>query len=489
MAPQLWDAGGGGPDPVLAFLSSTALVVVLTVLGWFVSVRVGGPEDRRFRGRIFLLSFALRLIFALVLLFVIPFWVEGHPYLSFGSMGDDGRLYDRLASTAAQNWDLGWILKSPYPIPAPGYVFTGSFLYWVFGYVPFVVRAVNAFLGALLPAFTYAMGRHYVPRAQARLAAILVAVFPEQIIYAGSDLKDISVTAAFTVGLWTISELPSSRAAGKLSRAMLLLVGCAAFLALSRFYYAFVLAFGAAAFTRQGWRRNTSSSGMRSVVVRVLLIASILIPLLWIVHRLFPSMFGHLGNPVAVAARFYSSMVVADSDSFYRYLQPPYSFILLPVTMSLVALTPFILWPFVSPDPIYTLLFPGILVWYILIPFSFYGLVTVRKQGFGRVLFVVVVVTFAVLAISGSGLGTAGRTKVPIHPILLTYAAIGLHAFRMQMPAVRTMVTVYSTAMLGGILVYLSVKAPDLGLGVACGVVVLVVYIAVRQLANWRLRG
>lgn len=441
-----------GPDATYAPVRTTLFILLLAACGWVLSRRVAGPEAALFMGRLFLAAFALRIIWALFLMEGIPTLIQDHQYLARGFLNDDGMMYDRLAWNGLKVWQRG---QNPLPAfwAAPGYVTATMVLYGIFGHNVFVICVANSFVGALIPAFTYTLARAVTERREARLAAMLCAFFPELVMWSGAHMKDVSVAFCFIVGLWTVLRLAD---AGKRAPAYVaLLVACAVWLSLTRFYYVPMLGLALFLHSRaRGHRISVMSLALRGAVV-----AGLLVMMVTLFERFLPLAVRWASDPLTMISGFYGNMVQArDEGSLFGLLQPPLDLLLLPLAVVFVLLMPFIMWTFVQPDPIYYVFFPATLAWYLLLPFGVYGAARVPRQGMGRVLFVMVVMAVVLLALSGSGLSTSGRTRLPILPLVMIYAAVGLRSFRLPRSPVHTVVAVYGMSISVICLVYMLIR-------------------------------
>jgi 4-amino-4-deoxy-L-arabinose transferase-like glycosyltransferase len=93
----------------------------------------------------------------------------------------------------------------------PGYPFLLSLVYRVFGHDPSGGEVLNAFLGALTVPLLYVVGRRILGRREARLVAVVLAVFPGQILWTDVLLSE-TLSTFLTVGVLALAVyLPMSR--------------------------------------------------------------------------------------------------------------------------------------------------------------------------------------------------------------------------------------------------------------------------------------
>jgi SAM-dependent methyltransferase len=453
-------------------------VLFLAVLGTGLSYKIADQQSRSFLIALFLLAFALRLLFAWSLRELIPLWVPNHDYLSYGFLNDDGILYDSLAAEGLLFWEAGRNPLDAYWTGSQGWILVNTIIYRYVGHELFAVGAFNAFLGAIVPIFIYSVSRGFLTPSNARLAGLLVTLYPEQIIYAGSNLKDTSLTAAFTIGLWAIWHLGQS-GRGKVIRYAPIVMAAAAYVTLTRFYMVPVLLLVGVLYGRPSSRASVPAG---QIAWRLLFTVLIFLVSRYLLQEVLGQSLSFLSDPIeAVSAYYEGASGPVDSTSFYRLLRPPFHVILLPLGIIFTLLNPFVLWPIIAPTPILWVLFPTIVAWYLLLPFSLYGLVTSRKQGTELLLFIAVVSGFAILAFTGTGLLTTGRTKLPLQPFMLMYAAIGLKALARGEQKIKLVLLGYLWCLVGLLVVYLSVRDSSIVVGCSCAMLVALTILAYRH--------
>ncbi|MCH8025169.1 MAG: glycosyltransferase family 39 protein [Chloroflexi bacterium] len=84
---------------------------------------------------------------------------------------------------------------------APGYPFFLTGLYWLFGPHLTVAEVANAALGAATVGVVYLLALRLFDSISARIAAVLLAVFPGQILFASVVYSEILFTFLFVLGL------------------------------------------------------------------------------------------------------------------------------------------------------------------------------------------------------------------------------------------------------------------------------------------------
>jgi hypothetical protein len=440
-------------------------IFILATLGALATARVAGRRDAAFFVPLFGAAFAVRVGAALALVYWIPTLVSpDHSFLSLGLLGDDGKLYHLLAMRAAEAWDAGRnpLAEFTYWRAASAYISLHSVVYKLAGPQVLMMSMVNACLGALVPVFVHGIARELLSPRRAKFIAVLVAFYPDQIVYSSGNLKDISITLAVAASVWALLRLQGGQGGqggqatgGARLRAGGLLVVAAGYITLSRFYYVplLVVALLVGRYTLSS-RQNVRALAVRLVGVGVLAVSG-----LWLISTFSPALMLLLRDPVSGAAGWYSRLVQTEEGGMFSVLlQPPLNTLLLPLTMLVVLLLPLPVWAFFTGEPMHYVLLPGMLVWYALLPFVLYGMWSSRTHPAGRVLLVVTVGALVVLAMTGSGIVTTGRTRLPVQPLMLVQAGLGFVAFAQRRPALRGLTLGWTLAMSSALLMYVIVR-------------------------------
>ncbi len=117
--------------------------------------------------------------------------------------------YDRLAASLAEG--RGYVNEEGgatayYP---PGYPAVLGIVYWLVGHRPVAGEVLNVVLGALTAGLVYWIGSRAFGRVAGLLAALAVAVFPSQILYASQLHSEVVFTAVYLLGLGLLLAAPS----------------------------------------------------------------------------------------------------------------------------------------------------------------------------------------------------------------------------------------------------------------------------------------
>ena len=453
---------------VLEAFRLAGFVLLLWMIGSWIAGRLAGDiQEKRFLRRLFLVAYTARLVIALLFLYLMPVLVKNHPYLSYGFFGDDGMAYDRIAFRIASGWHAGAgfdLLQIAIP-GARGYILLNAVLYFIFGHQVLVVRFFESFLGALVPVFTYEIARRLLPSRWARFAALLTAFYPEQLLYSVVQLKEISVTFAMVTFLWASfrwKEKPSIWGG-------LWMVISLIYVLFTRFYYAFPLLAASAVVLRYmpDYMPGRPTLQPRRLVSRIAIIGALFLVSEYILNQFFDiTLFNPFSSP-RIEYFLLSQQTVSD-ESFYRIFSGAAGIVrlaLIPAVIVYTFLNPFLLWPLISPDPVFTLLAPAIVLWYILLPFLLFSLLSRFRSPGWYPLLALITVALLLLALSGGGAAATGRLKVSLQPFFFLFATDGLRRFASGDSRLRIMLLLYSGMLMAIVMLYLFVRAREVSYG------------------------
>ncbi len=446
---------------IIAAFKLILLSVACLWIGLVITRRVVASADHSLMTTLFISGFVLRIISSLIVLRVFPLFIHNHQYLSYGFVNDDGILYDQLGHAGALAMQKGLSPLTGYGFgqtSAIAYLLLVSFIYTLVGHELLALQIINSFFGAIVPIFSFVLAQKFMTQTQASWSAILISFYPEQILYSGSHQKDISIVFAFVVGLWIITKMVQPQSKRQQARNIALLLTCTIYLTLARFYYTPLLGLAFLLSVNEDGRLRKISV-RRILQVGLMLFAMIGLMLL-LLATVVPRGIENISTPIVAITGFYQAFTenASGSGSFYSIFRFPFNIVLFPVVVLGVLLNPFILWPFISPAAFYWVLFPSMLSWYIVLPFVVYGFWVSRQQSYGKILFYVVAAALFILIITGSGLNTAGRSKLPIQPYALMYAVLGMAAFAEGKIWVKWISGTYVTALTGIIVLYVILK-------------------------------
>jgi len=444
---------------ILCALSSGA-VFMLTVAGitsWVV-YRCTPDQARVFLTRLFLAGFLIRVVLS-VGLDLGSWYVEKSlprkmaPAVQGWSLGieDKTRDYLRLGDSdyySNRAYAISEFARGSsepvvlYRVQEYGwnlYPFLMGWFYYTFGFSPFAVKWINAFIGALLGLAIYVLGRQLFHQEKiARWGAILVAFFPSLIFWSATNLKDPSfflLTALlFIIGIRLQSERPGWKF---LMEMILLVVLLKVHLGMNRSACSWVLAacwaisFLWSRLLVVRWRRGPAF---------VLLLPLLALPFLpWKrfanVHLL--GVQRHLSYTLGTGMiyhylpeKFYRLVEFPVDQIPWAELSMPRFLIYLPKALFHYLLEPLPLQRTV--DWLSAAVMPQMIIWYLLSPFMLTGIARSLREGqVARAFFPLATVIGWILlgGISMGNVGTLFRVRDMVTPFLLLYASAGLWVF------------------------------------------------------------
>lgn len=415
-----WLEGQGSAS----FLATGAVTALVFFLLW----RFSSPDERRFVTAIFSTGFFLRLL-ALVFFHTLSVKLGYHGFLS----QFDAKSYDNFAMFIVRGWHRGefidlrsWNLAGTWDI---GYYYFLAALYYLFGHSTLLGKAVNCLLGALLPIVIFHLVKSIFSKQVASYSAFLVAIFPNLVYWSAYDLMKDTLAAL----LLYLSVFFALKVEKKSLVYPVLLVLSLTFLRLNRFYIGTILTgLVMIFFLVKMWREKRIYQHV--IVFFVLLLA---VEAFLVYGLRFPSFIMPLKSeiPTYFGGKTVTKLVKPESESFKGikafiayFLKNPGQFAKQLIAGGVVfTIGPFA-WVVPSSFSWDAFLFPGMWLWYLLIPFALYGLVSVKKEPPVVLLLLVVMSFFFIYAFLFGGGGFRHREQ--IMPILLVFSAIGLIDFK-----------------------------------------------------------
>lgn len=157
--------------------------------------KISAASERRWLSALGLVSLVPRVVSALV--------------LSTVPMGDFSWYDDRAAELAA---GLGYQHNgAPTSFWPPGYPFVLSLVYRLFGHSWLAGMLLNALLGTLICVLTYLIAKRVVGLTRARVAGLLVALFPSQILFTNLLGTEILFTVLLLLVIYLLLRRPVAR--------------------------------------------------------------------------------------------------------------------------------------------------------------------------------------------------------------------------------------------------------------------------------------
>ena len=321
----------------------------------------------------------------------------------------DDRGYDAIGRRLAEQWRHGHV------VDVTSYQYAGSlqfgfkalvgFVYTLVGAHVLAVKLMNVVVGSISVLLAAMLARNVVSSAACRRTAWLVALCPTLVWWSSTMLKEAICVCLLLIALLGVTHLP--RARGVLAFALGLVA-----LAITRpnaavgAGTALVLGIGVAAALRRrevSWR---AVCGLTGGAVALVLIA------LLVTTR---------GNPRVLVSDYLEQY--RSATNLYGTGNPLH----VPVDVARTLIAPYP-WAFdAATANWYRALYPGMWVWYILLPTAAVGIWRLRREVDVLLLVLPVLVLLVLNAIS---IGFAFRQRSTIEPLLLILVAAGFSSWR-----------------------------------------------------------
>lgn len=372
---------------------------------------------------IFLLGLVLRVIGAALL------WCLG----KFGGwdfiITDEYQFWYR-ANTFADEWHLGNHIPvnfSTYYSSEIGYEWYSGLLVTIFGPYRQIVTMSNVLLASLAVPFIYVLARESMGTKIARTAALLTAVFPNAVLWAGTNLKESVSTAAIVIGVVCIASLHTRFRLWRL----LVLFAAIGVLSYIRQYAAYVLLFVFIVdyMLHASRRPMRAVAGFSTFVVLLLVMSRLLL-------RVSPSeLIPTVMSKFSDLAGFYQMGTLASGNMGVQSgsMLLPGSLAANPVSLLKYSVLGFIHILFTplpwKPTDVLRWVVPGSIVVYILLPFMAIGFLNLaRRWREGPNSTAVLFATLFLFVVGVATLGANVRHRDSIAPILMFFAAVGFRS-------------------------------------------------------------
>jgi len=408
-----WEQGG----------APLAVLCLLVPVGWLAIGWVEPRASRRPALTLFLGSLILRLAAS----WLYATWVGTRGWL------DDAIAYDRVGWALAQAWKTGvelqgiggleWVAHEPFARIVAA-------VYWVVGHSPAAVIVLNAVLGAASVYITYRLGSDLLGEQVGRLAGWMCALYTGLWVYSLMPLKDTLIMASVMFFFWTLQRLMSRapNAARIIGWGGATLAAGAA-IVLMRDYVFIAAGLGAAVYLfaralqarRLGW----------FLAIGLLALGAALVPF---AQRLadFTLPLGNFGAGSFLSGYFGGLPPSANVIELFEWaLSHPLSFAAylgLSLTSTVLAPYAWILPGAIPAAPAfgpYTVGFPGMWLWYLVLPFAVLGVGSSLRQSRGGI---AGLLTFAalLLVLFSLAIPRESRHRDLVMPILLLLASAGI---------------------------------------------------------------
>lgn len=394
-------------------LPLTLEALFLAGVTWFLVLRYDSDEPTDvWLGRLLLAALVVRLGLAVGINFV----------LSGSLFAPDVADYEYFGRRLSQYWQ-GEVRTpgSAFEVWQAGYHYVNGAFFYLFGGVsPLGPVVLNIFVSLWTVILGFRLGCMFGSVRMGKALAVLVAFFPSLVLWSVLNIRDAISTFLVTLAVYVVIML-SRRVRGS----DLLLLGVALLcLSLIRQYMVVLVVLGAVvglvAIVRKGRVLQTM------VVGGVLCVAIVFgVETLGILERVPAE------TPFEAVAGLRESMTIGAGSTFGAQLDPSTptgALLALPVGLVYLLFAPF---PWTVSSLLQMLTLPEVLLWYLLLPFTVFGVKALLSRGSSDVLIPVgvLMVVLSSYALVEGNMGTAYRHRAQIMPLLFLFTAAGIVAF------------------------------------------------------------
>jgi hypothetical protein len=379
-----------------------------------LAVRVLSSGDREWMRNLMLAALMLRLAAATAFAM----------FPSLRLFHEDADGYEGIGLQLAAVWQ-GLAPPFPFQVPNPGFYYLSGVLNFVFGrYLP-VLSYFNCIVGTLLPFFVYRLAVQFFHPAVGRLSAMLIAFMPSMILWSSVALKDVLITLLLVIAL---SACVSLRRRVSLSAILGILLPVLAIQSI-RFYMVYFLGFAIMVSLLLDRGMSILTGIYKQLFVVVAAVA--LFALLGVTERReadlnyftleYASNYRH-GMAISAKSGFDADVDISTPGSALAYL---------PVGIAHLLWAPFP-WQLTSLRPL--LAAPETILWWLLFPATFRGIVFAIRRRFGATSALIIfsaTLTCAYSLIHGN-VGSAFRQRAQILVFLFVFCAAGIYIKRLR---------------------------------------------------------
>lgn len=199
------------------------ILLVLIVIYACICLRYHSEDEKKFILSVFTLGIALRIVF--VILYYYFFLLRGNMDI----LGPDGEGYQ------ARGWYISRFLtgNSIYAIPGPEQIFFDypsmveyysgqvpdwrlyqvgvfsyliAFIYAIFGYVPLLIKFINAVLSVSTAMIVYELGKDLFGKAVGKVSMAIVAFLPSIFVFSLTSTRDPLVIFLLTLSIYLLTK-------------------------------------------------------------------------------------------------------------------------------------------------------------------------------------------------------------------------------------------------------------------------------------------
>ncbi len=433
-------SGGSGPGVLLGvplivlgamalgvgLIDNAALYVPLTLellllgLGtWFLVVREGTRETRRWLTGLAIWAFLLRLVAFGTVHFVFS------PYF----FAPDALSYEARGSRLASYWSTGVL---PLAGDIEGDPFSYNYLNAIFDYLlgdsAIALPILNLFCGVWTCLLVFNLSRRVLGDEYAKPAAVMTAVFPSLVLWSVLNIRDSLATMLVTALVLIAVKL---RTRYSIAGVVGLLIGVFLLSQLRDYVAFFVVAGGLLGYFLSARPGRVMSTMVIGVIATVGL--AMLLQRLDVFDRVV------VEDPLAQMTRMRLGLQASATSAYgagYDTTTLTGALRFLPLGISFLLFAPF---PWAIESPLQLAAMPETLLWYPLFLMSLVGIRKSLGESRGWIPIAILIVLVSTYALVEGNFGTAYRHRAQFMPLFFIFAGVGLKSFkvRFEFPTVR----------------------------------------------------
>lgn len=439
----------GGALGLLSIFSPGSVFVAFAILVIILALKFfSADEDRKFLTRLFIWGITLRLILAALLQFLLILkerWLYLYGDRTILLFGDDG--YYTLRSWNMAKYFLGKVLSRDAFLDAFHSYGRGVHLYifslfqYLFGFSPVSLIFINCLLSVLTGIIYYFIAKKIMGIRVARLSSLLIVFFPSLIFWSILNLKDPTLIFLGAVIFWLFLRLIETK---KVRKSLILSVLLSSVLYLQYYtrrsiflttFLAILVSFSIITYStlhvlvQSLLRINTESkeNAIKCIKKRTGYIVLLVILILICLSIFYLKEILVVSHQGFVASGGFIYRIYA--DHVYKMCPELVSYVdiigALPKGILHFLFEPF---PWKIHSVAMLIVYPQLIVWYLLLPFSVFGVLNKFKILWKeKVLFVsFILFTVSIFSLGGGNIGTNFRVRDGLTPVMLMFAAKGI---------------------------------------------------------------
>ena len=415
------------------------LLIVLVAFCAVMLWRFSSAEDRKFIMAIFIIGITSRIIIYLILGFISILagksgWLLGDSWGIYNYAWAWAQQVDGSPSVIYMEAMDGYLYTYPsYPITEvwqygySGFTYLLGTVYYFLGPLKFSPRLLNCLMGVGASIFIFYIVKDIFGKGPAKLSAILTVFTPSLFLWSITFLKDIPFIFLGCIMLWSFLRLQKTK------RALCLFILFTSILAQYTLRPSLPVVFIMMAFILSYFIVSEISWKKKIIIFLCLLI--VIVPLL---HRIN---FKIIVSNQMTGILNYTRGIVGTGGSIYKIFDEKYyrgGSMSHSNYISYIDFTKgffkgwlyFLLVPF--PWRVYTKLllisYPQIILWYLLIPFVFIGMVMAFRYKWREsfIIFAYIIIFGSIIVTHSGNIGTAFRHRDMLTPFFLIFGSLGL---------------------------------------------------------------